>query len=590
MINTKVGKYKITRLIGEGGMASVYEAEHEMLGTKVAIKVLNPILSANAQIRERFKNEAKMMASFNHPNITKIIDFDDQPHQLSIVMEYLEGEDLNEKIKRSGPLSQGAIQDIFVQTLSAFQYAHEKGVVHRDIKPSNIYVLPNGHVKILDFGIAKLFGQGNEMTQTGTQMGTPIYMSPEQVKADKSIDHRSDIYSLGVTLFFAINGKAPYNSDTDSQFDIFNKIVYEPLPEISSNSKYSGIIKKACAKNREERFQNCNAWLSEINNPSSAPITGDKTVIANKVNDDTTQVQQAVKNTTNTSTQATNEQPRVDNTRHKPQKVDSNISPQNIENSNNPIINNNKNNKRKVVLILTVLILFIFSIWGVFKFRNKSTDIKNDNISSTDSLQVETESKENVYRTVSFGNQVWMAENLRETNFRNGDKILQVNNFEEWMMAAQNKKPAWCFVNFDRNTELKYGKLYNGYAILDSRGLAPEGYKIPSVQDYESILTSVGIKKRMNEFPNGANKFKHLFPYAGGISYCLYCNYDEDKKEWVGPPKSYFFGENSIVRVWTKEDYNGDGLIWFGLNNDIDGILFTGDNLGQGFPVRCVSY
>ena len=280
MINTTIGKYKLTRLIGEGGMASVYEAEHEMLGTKVAVKVLNPILSANAQIRERFKNEAKMMASFNHPNITKIIDFDDQPHQLSIVMEFLEGEDLNEKIKRSGPLSQGAIQDVFVQTLSAFQYAHEKGVVHRDIKPSNIYVLPNGHVKILDFGIAKLFGQGNEMTQTGTQMGTPIYMSPEQVKADKSIDHRSDIYSLGVTMFYAITGKPPYNSDTDSQFDIFNKIVFEPLPELPDIGNLDDFVKKACQKDRDQRFQSCEEWIDLFNSKESTiSASEDKTII-----------------------------------------------------------------------------------------------------------------------------------------------------------------------------------------------------------------------------------------------------------------------------------------------------------------------
>jgi serine/threonine protein kinase len=267
MINTTIGKYKIKRLIGEGGMASVYEAEHEMLGTKVAIKVLNPILSANTQIKERFRNEARLMASLDHPNITKVLDFDEQPQQLSIVMEYLNGEDLNQKIKKSGPLSEKEITDIFSQTLLAFQYAHEKGIVHRDIKPSNIFILPNGHVKILDFGIAKLFGQGNEMTQTGTQMGTPIYMSPEQVKSDKSIDHRSDIYSLGVTMFFLINGKPPYNYDTDSQFDIFTKIVYEGLPDFLIQSKFKDVVFKACNKNREDRFQSCEEYINEIHLP-----------------------------------------------------------------------------------------------------------------------------------------------------------------------------------------------------------------------------------------------------------------------------------------------------------------------------------
>jgi serine/threonine protein kinase len=250
--------------------------------------VLNPILSANAQIKERFRNEAKLMASLDDPNITKVIDFDEQPQQLSIVMEYLNGEDLNQKIQRNGPLSEKEITDVFSQTLSAFQYAHEKGIVHRDIKPSNIFILPNGHVKILDFGIAKLFGQGNEMTQTGTQMGTPIYMSPEQVKADKSIDHRSDIYSLGVTLFFTINGKPPYNSDTDSQFDIFNKIVYESLPELTGASYLSELIKKACNKDRDHRFQYCQEWIDTWKNKQdSSKITIDKKVIETQVSDNT---------------------------------------------------------------------------------------------------------------------------------------------------------------------------------------------------------------------------------------------------------------------------------------------------------------
>jgi len=580
MINTTIGKYKINRLIGEGGMASVYEAEHEMLGTKVAVKVLNPILSANAQIKERFRNEAKLMASLDHPNITKVIDFDEQPQQLSIVMEYLNGEDLNQKIKRNGPLSEKEIRDVFSQTLSAFQYAHEKGIVHRDIKPSNIYILPNGHVKILDFGIAKLFGQGNEMTQTGTQIGTPIYMSPEQVKADKSIDYRSDIYSLGVTLFFAINGKPPYNSDSDSQFDIFTKIVYEALPEFLVQSQFNEIVLKACQKNREDRFQSCIEWLTFIKQKKSTIADVEKT----KIDDSNAKDEKTIL------------------------EVDSNIRQQNIENTNYSVANKNKNNKRKVVLILTGLVVLIFCIWGVFNFRNKSIDENKFDFLLSENLQDDTVSIANVVDTTQKGgtkqiqitkteettnnnNQVGKLDfdNLRVTTFRNGDKIFQANNFEEWMTAAENKTPAWCYVNFDSKTELKYGKLYNGYAVKDTRGLSPNGKYIPSIKDYELISTSMGIKKRNNEFPNGANKFKHLFPYAGGISYCLYCNYDKDKKQWVGPPKSYFIGENSIVRIWTK-DYNGTYLYWFGLNNDIDDILFGYDKLGQGFPVRCITY
>ena len=279
MIDKIIGNYKIIKLIGEGGMASVYEAEHELLGSKAAIKVLKPILSANAQIRERFINEAKLMASLDHPNITKVLEFDNQIDQLSIVMEFLEGEDLNQKIKRKGSLPELEINSLLIQILAAFKYAHSKGVIHRDIKPSNIFILPDGTVKILDFGIAKIFNQESELTQTGTQMGTPVYMSPEQVKAEKTIDHRSDIYSLGVTLYYAINGKPPYDSATSSQFDIFNKIVHEQLPEGDKFPILNGMVKRACMKEKESRYQNCEEWLLDLRNPTNIDFHDDKTQI-----------------------------------------------------------------------------------------------------------------------------------------------------------------------------------------------------------------------------------------------------------------------------------------------------------------------
>lgn len=275
MINTRVGKYKLTKLLGKGGMAVVYEAEHEALGSKAAVKVLNPELSVNAQIRERFKNEARMMASMNHPNIVRVLDYEEMRDSLAIAMELLEGQDLQSYIRRKRKLSVQEIKDIFNQVLAAFQYAHERGIVHRDIKPSNIFVLPNGHVKILDFGIAKLFGLGQDTTETGMQMGTPVYMSPEQVKADKSIDYRSDIYSLGVTLYFMLNGLPPYDSKQESYYEIYKKIVEEPLPNLTGKNDMERLILKACMKNREDRFQSCEEWLKTMLLESDAAVTLD---------------------------------------------------------------------------------------------------------------------------------------------------------------------------------------------------------------------------------------------------------------------------------------------------------------------------
>ena len=263
-INQTIGKYTITRKIGEGGMASVYEGIHEKLGTKVAIKILSPILARNPQLRQRFENEANFMASLSHPHITRVLDVEEQDDTLAIIMELLEGEDLDVRVKRTGPLSTTEVKMIFTQVLNAFDYAHSKGIVHRDIKPANIFIDKNNQVKILDFGIAKLFGTGNEMTQTGTQMGTPVYMSPEQVKGEKSIDHRSDIYALGVTLYFTLTGKAPYESAEESSYEIFTKIINEPIPSLENNPIFDAIIQKAASKDRNTRYQSVEEMRKEL--------------------------------------------------------------------------------------------------------------------------------------------------------------------------------------------------------------------------------------------------------------------------------------------------------------------------------------
>jgi serine/threonine protein kinase/FKBP-type peptidyl-prolyl cis-trans isomerase len=264
MIGEKIHHYIITRLVGEGGMASVYEAMHEKLQTKVAVKVLNPMLAANGNIRQRFENEARFMASLSHPNITRVIDYEERPDLLAIILEFLEGIDLNVLIKQKGPMPLDEALTCFTQVLDAFHYAHNKGIVHRDVKPSNIFIEPSGTVKILDFGIAKLLGATEDMTMTGTQMGTPVYMSPEQVNTDKTIDHRSDIYSLGVTLYYMLKGEPPYDTTTTSSFQIYTKIVHEPLPELTKYPEIDKIIRIATDKDRSKRFQTCKEFRQAL--------------------------------------------------------------------------------------------------------------------------------------------------------------------------------------------------------------------------------------------------------------------------------------------------------------------------------------
>ena len=267
MIGKKISNYKIIRLIGKGGMAKVYEAENITLGTRVAIKILDESLSNNESIRQRFKNEARIMAGLQHQNIVNVIDFVETNTTLAIIMELLEGKTLTEYINEKGKLSLKESIIIFKQVLSAFDFAHQKGVIHRDIKPSNIFIITNRNnlVKILDFGIAKLVSSDSELTNPGTQMGTPVYMSPEQVQDVKNIDNLSDIYSLGVVFYFMLNGKPPYNKSTMSKFDIFSKIVHEPVPALKKYPEFNKIIQKATQKEPSKRYLTCRKFLEDIN-------------------------------------------------------------------------------------------------------------------------------------------------------------------------------------------------------------------------------------------------------------------------------------------------------------------------------------
>ncbi|MBL0017905.1 MAG: serine/threonine protein kinase [Bacteroidetes bacterium] len=275
--NTVIQNYRLVRKLGEGGMGEVWLAEHLTIARKVAIKVLHAQYARNPKIQQRFRNEAATLSKLKHPNIVALYDFIESDSDIYLVMEYVEGRNLEEVVRTdTGPMPTAKLLQIFKQILSAVGYAHQQGVVHRDIKPSNFMIGDDGVVKVLDFGIAKLLEDDQHLTKTGLRMGTTFYMSPEQVNTE-AVDHRSDIYSLGVTLFFLATGKAPYEGET-SEYKVFDQIVRTPLPAgrtvyVGVAPEVDAVISKATKKAPADRFQGCGEFWEAVQETGSPTIT-----------------------------------------------------------------------------------------------------------------------------------------------------------------------------------------------------------------------------------------------------------------------------------------------------------------------------
>jgi serine/threonine-protein kinase len=232
------GKYRILRRLGTGGWGSVFEAEHLLLQRSVAIKLLHPNIAAEQRYVDRFRREAVTVSRIGHPGIVEVIDFDRTDDGVDfIVLELLRGDSLGKRLSASRVLPYGEALEIFEQIADALRAAHRAGIVHRDLKPDNVFVCvrPDGteHIKLLDFGVAKVTPQSTEgsvsITHTGALLGTPVYMSPEQVRSDRSLDHRTDIYSLGVLMYECLAGVLPFISENFAH--LVTKILDdEPVP------------------------------------------------------------------------------------------------------------------------------------------------------------------------------------------------------------------------------------------------------------------------------------------------------------------------------------------------------------------------
>jgi len=207
----RIGNCRILGEIGSGGMAIVYKAVQEPLGRVVAIKALKASIAMDSQFAKRFEREAHFMASLQHENILHVHDFVKDGRSMYIVMEYVEGIDLYDLLERAPRLPVEVAAIIALQVARALDYAHFRGIIHRDIKPANVMISKQGEVKLMDFGIAR-DDKLSDLTETGTGLGTPSYMSPEQILGDK-LDYRSDIFSLGIVLYQMLTGAKPFVED-----------------------------------------------------------------------------------------------------------------------------------------------------------------------------------------------------------------------------------------------------------------------------------------------------------------------------------------------------------------------------------------
>ncbi len=264
LVNTSIGEYRVVDFLGAGGMGEVYRAVHSKIGRVVAVKLLTQTVR-NATFVERFLNEARIQANLNHPNIVTLYDFLEVNGQPCIVMEYIEGQSLDELIHARGALSVPEAIRIFQSTVEAMEYVHVRGIVHRDIKSNNIRISNAGEVKLLDFGIAKS-GETPQLTMTGAFIGTLQYLSPEQITGGVA-DFRSDIWALGVLLYEMVTGKLPFEAVTLGE--LCQKIAKASHPSPASFNavvprEVEAIINRCLKKKAQDRYSSASELLQDV--------------------------------------------------------------------------------------------------------------------------------------------------------------------------------------------------------------------------------------------------------------------------------------------------------------------------------------
>ncbi|MCB9433957.1 MAG: protein kinase [Ardenticatenaceae bacterium] len=280
-----IGRYEVKKELGQGGMATVYLAHDPRFERDVALKVLPHAFLHDPAFRQRFEREAKMIAGLEHKAIVPVYDFGEHEGQPYLVMRYMGGGSLLDKLRR-GPMPLEASTRIVSRIASALQKAHEAGIVHRDLKPGNILFDQHGDAYLSDFGIAKLLQQTASLTSTGSVIGTPAYMSPEQAKGAQDLDGRSDIYALGAILYEMLTGRLPYQSDTP--VGLVMKHIMEPVPRIRDSNPnlpigVEQVITRSMAKEPDQRYRTSQQMALALDKVDEAVVDDEKTYVVPQV-------------------------------------------------------------------------------------------------------------------------------------------------------------------------------------------------------------------------------------------------------------------------------------------------------------------
>lgn len=281
LIGTTLGQYEIIEKIGQGGMAHVFKAYQPNLDRFVAVKILSPILAEQPGFTERFQREARSVARLKHPNILQVYDFDKQNNYSYLVMHYVENSrTLQEMIQENIPLDQ--LIDYIIQVADALNYAHERGVIHRDVKPSNILI--DGKWALLsDFGLVKMVEGSSRLTGTGMGIGTPIYMSPEQVTGTKNVDRRTDIYALGIILYKMLTGVIPHDAPTP--IAVMAKRSTEPVPPLHQikpgvSASFEQVTMRSLAVDPDLRYSTAADFVEALKKARTDPNYQEPTLIS----------------------------------------------------------------------------------------------------------------------------------------------------------------------------------------------------------------------------------------------------------------------------------------------------------------------